>query len=51
MDCPLDQGLLFANVNFEDEIFVYCISCDYKKFIGLDLYKAMERIINGKEQI
>lgn len=49
MDCPLDQGLLFANMDGEDKILVYCLSCDYKKYIGIHLYKNMERLINGKQ--
>lgn len=49
MDCPLDQGLLFANLDHEDQIFVYCISCDYKKYIGIHLYKNMESLLNGKK--
>jgi hypothetical protein len=47
MDCPLDQGLLFANLDLKDEVFLYCISCDYKKYIGTQLYNNMKRIINA----
>lgn len=47
MDCPLDQGLLFANSDGEDQIFVYCLSCNYKKYIGIHLYKNMEGLINA----
>jgi hypothetical protein len=47
LDCPLDQGLLFANIDMEDQIFLYCISCDYKKYIGTQLYNNMKRIINA----
>lgn len=49
MDCPLDQGLLFANIDGEDQIFLYCLSCDYKKYIGLQMYEMMGRLINGKK--
>lgn len=49
MDCPLDQGLLFPNTDSEDKIFLYCLSCEYKKYIGLDLYIAIERLVNGKK--
>jgi hypothetical protein len=47
MDCPLDQGLLFANEDMEEKIFLYCLSCDYKKYIGIHLYKKMEVLVNG----
>jgi hypothetical protein len=49
IECPLDQGLLFANTDMEDNIFIYCISCEYKKYIGMHLYKNMEGLINGKK--
>lgn len=48
MDCPMDQGLLFSNIDKKDEIFLYCLSCDYKMYIGLQMYSMMERLINGK---
>jgi len=51
MDCPLDQGLLFANEDGEEQIFLYCLSCNYKKYIGIHLYKKMEGLINGKKQL
>lgn len=42
MVCPLDQGLLFANEDIEEKIFVYCISCKYKNYIGSALYSKMK---------
>lgn len=50
MDCPLDQGLLFANIDKDDKIFLYCISCDYKKYIGLQMYSFMERLVNATQK-
>jgi hypothetical protein len=47
MDCPLDQGLLFVNIDGEDKIFIYCLSCNYKKYIGVHLYKKMEGLMNA----
>ena len=41
LDCPMDQGLLLCNQNDNDEIFLYCLSCEYKKFIGLELYNQL----------
>jgi hypothetical protein len=52
MACPLDQGLLFSNIDNEDKIFIYCISCEYKMHIGLSLYsKMMKEIenVHGKQ--
>jgi DNA-directed RNA polymerase subunit M/transcription elongation factor TFIIS len=45
MDCPLDQGLLMPNQDNNDNIYLYCLSCDYKKEIGLDLYGRMEKAV------
>jgi hypothetical protein len=41
MVCPLDQGLLFSNEDLEEKIFVYCISCQYKNYIGTGVYSKM----------
>jgi DNA-directed RNA polymerase subunit M/transcription elongation factor TFIIS len=43
LDCPLDQGLLVPNIDIEDNIFLYCLSCDYKKIIGLEYYDKLKR--------
>ena len=34
LECPLDQGPLFCNQDHDESIFLYCLSCDYKKQIG-----------------
>ena len=43
--CPLDQGLLMPNQTIDDKIYLYCLSCGYKKEIGLELYGKMEQAI------
>jgi DNA-directed RNA polymerase subunit M/transcription elongation factor TFIIS len=45
MDCPLDQGLLMPNQDINDKIYLYCLSCKYRKEIGLDLYGRMEKVV------
>ena len=45
MDCPLDQGLLMPNQDINDKIYLYCLSCEYKNFIGLEQYGRMERAV------
>ena len=42
LDCPMDQGLLLCNQDIDDVIYLYCLSCEYKKTIGLDLYDKMK---------
>lgn len=39
--CPMDQGLLLCNQDMEDKIFLYCLECDYKKYIGLSYYNNL----------
>ncbi|MFZ9740550.1 MAG: hypothetical protein ACO3CQ_01530 [Candidatus Nanopelagicaceae bacterium] len=47
LDCPIDQGLLFCNQDLEDNIFLYCISCSYKKNIGTHMYDRMKKVLDG----
>jgi hypothetical protein len=46
MVCPIDQGSLFSNLDSSDVIYLYCVSCDYKKEIGLDLYNKMVKLVD-----
>jgi len=34
LNCPQDQGLLLANQNLDDEVYLYCLSCNYRRSIG-----------------
>jgi len=47
INCPLDQGLLMCNVDNEDKIYLYCLSCEYKNFIGIDFYKKIKQNLEG----
>lgn len=47
LECPMDQGLLLSNLDMEDNIFLYCLSCSYKKFIGEKFYKNIEKAVNN----
>jgi hypothetical protein len=42
LECPMDQGLLQSNLDLEDNIYLYCLSCSYKKFIGEKLYSDIK---------
>jgi len=33
------------NQDINDKIYLYCLSCEYKKEIGLDLYGRMEEAV------
>jgi hypothetical protein len=49
--CPMDQGLLFCNQDLEENIFLYCLICDYKNNIGSILYaKIVEQVEKVKNE-
>ena len=41
LECPMDQGLLMPNQDLDDKIYLYCLSCQYKKEIGLKFYEQL----------
>ena len=47
--CPVDQSLLFSNQDLEDNIYLYCLECEYKKNIGLATYNEMVKAVNKNE--
>lgn len=47
IECPMDQGLLMCNLNENDEILLYCISCEYKKTIGIELYQKIKNAVDN----
>ena len=47
LNCPMDQGPLFTNQDLEDNIFLYCISCSYKKTIGYEFYDKIVKEMKG----
>ena len=51
MECPIDQGPLFCNLDEDDSIYLYCLACEYKKIIGLDLYNNMTRAVKRIEKM
>lgn len=50
LECPIDQGSLLPNQDLEDNIYLYCLSCSYKKFMGYkhyeNIFKEVNRILN-----
>jgi len=51
LECPMDQGSLFCNLDLEDNIFLYCISCDYKNFIGSSFYDNIVLLVDGVKNV
>jgi hypothetical protein len=48
ISCPLDAGLLMSNQDLEEKIYLYCLSCEYKKYIGIELYNQMVKEIENR---
>jgi hypothetical protein len=46
--CPMDQGSLYPNQDVEENIFLYCLSCDYKNSIGLEAYNKIEAAVKNE---
>ena len=46
--CPMDQGSLYPNQDSEDNIFLYCLSCNYKKNIGLGMYTNLKKMVDDE---
>lgn len=47
LECPMDQGLLLSNLDLNDNIYLYCLSCSYKKFIGEKLYNDIKEKVKN----
>jgi len=45
LECPIDQGLLMPNLNLSDTIYLYCLSCNYKNSMGLEVYDRIEKAV------
>lgn len=48
--CPVDQSILFCNQDLEDNIYLYCLECEYRKNIGLNTYNEIVRAVQSNEQ-
>ena len=49
LECPMDQGSLLCNLDLEDKIYLYCLSCEYKNNMGIQVYeKIMNEVKNVK---
>ena len=44
--CPVDQSILFCNQSLLDEVYLYCIECDYKKLLGLSTYQKIVKEVD-----
>ena len=47
--CPIEQGPLFANQDLVDNIYLYCLECEYKKYIGLEYYSNLKKAVEKND--
>ena len=45
LECPMDQGLLLSNLDSEDNIFLYCLSCNFKNYMGQTQYLFIKKMV------
>jgi hypothetical protein len=48
--CPVDQSILFSNQNLADEVYLYCLECEYKKILGAATYEKIVYEVNKNVQ-
>ena len=37
------------NMDINDNIYLYCLSCTYKNIVGIDLYEKIVKKVDGAE--
>ena len=45
LECPMDQGSLLCNLDLENNIYLYCLSCNYKNNIGIEVYDKIVKTV------
>lgn len=50
MECPTDQGLLYCNLDENDQVILYCLECSYNKTLGISSYEKIRSFINEYEK-
>jgi len=48
LECPMDQGLLMPNIDLNDTIYLYCLSCSYKTTIGSSRYEYIKKLVKSR---
>jgi hypothetical protein len=49
--CPVDQSILFCNQDLEENIFLYCLECEYKKNIGSTTYEKIVKLVEANKNV
>lgn len=45
--CPVDQSILFCNQDLDENIFLYCLECEYLKNLGSNTYNKIVSLVNA----
>lgn len=45
--CPVDQGPLMPNQDIQDNISLYCLTCEYQRSVGLEFYNKLKRLVDS----
>jgi hypothetical protein len=40
-----EHGLVYPNLDYDDRIYLYCLACDYKNYVGTETYELMKNLI------
>ena len=40
-----EHGLVYPNIDNDDRLYLYCLACDYKNYVGMETYELMKSII------
>jgi hypothetical protein len=47
LECPVDQGLLLPNQDLGGKDYLYCLSCNYKNIIGIEVYDSIIEMVEN----
>lgn len=45
LECPMDKGPLFANQDLDGTDYLYCLSCNYKNILGIEVYDKIIEMV------
>lgn len=48
ISCPDDKISLLTNLDEDDIVILYCMSCKFKTQVGYNLYDKIRRVIGGE---
>lgn len=51
LECPVDQGLLYCNLDLEDNIYLYCLECSYKRTLGIEGYNKLKSEVDANDKL